>query len=498
MSDFKLMDLYFNGVDAENEYEVFTPNIYKDIFLKVEAFRINDFLIGNKRYLYGDKGTGKTAIFKYIQSITGEENTLLIRYDRDINRDEKRKIKEKNIKINSNSNIDNRNMDSGWIVFFIKQLLVLDKNRKNPIFKHDQIFEKILEILDNSYSVLRDNIENIFPDNRRNNIIYKIAKAQLDNGKDDKISIDFNIYFTQILGLFSSLKIINKKEKFYIMIDELELLKDNSKQFQNDVRLLTSLIWGIENFNKICKEKKLEIYTMTALRTEVYDEVFSDGKELNKVFSHAAIEIDWRKYSTADINKNPLIQLIENRFKTFNNNDLRNNENIWINHFEPINGEDPKKYILKQTWYKPRDIVRWFTCVIKKGKESNRITNEMVNNAKSNYSIECWNEVVQSLRVKFKKDEIEIIALLLRHCGRTFSLQYFKEKREYLATIDNRFTKFVIKNNVLLEILYKLNVIGNVNPYNEYEDDYFYYRDKKILNFELNFKLHTCLIHFFK
>lgn len=71
MSDNKLQlkQLFFGKTDAYNELLECGPDQFKRSFLKNDAYSIDDFLSGLKYYIYGDKGTGKTAFLKYIWNV---------------------------------------------------------------------------------------------------------------------------------------------------------------------------------------------------------------------------------------------------------------------------------------------------------------------------------------------------------------------------------------------------------------------------------------------
>lgn len=61
-----LKDLFFGKTDAYNELLECGPEQFARSFWRNDTYDINEFLSGTKYYIYGDKGTGKTAFLKYL------------------------------------------------------------------------------------------------------------------------------------------------------------------------------------------------------------------------------------------------------------------------------------------------------------------------------------------------------------------------------------------------------------------------------------------------
>lgn len=65
----RLRDLQMGQTDAKNELINDTPaerKLFCDSFLMPENVRISDFETGRKYFILGLKGTGKTALLRYI------------------------------------------------------------------------------------------------------------------------------------------------------------------------------------------------------------------------------------------------------------------------------------------------------------------------------------------------------------------------------------------------------------------------------------------------
>ena len=77
----KIGDVKFGKLDAYSEYMEYGKDMYNSLFLASPNFHVEKFLTGKTYYIHGEKGTGKTALLKYIQ-IIAEENSSYIEYIR--------------------------------------------------------------------------------------------------------------------------------------------------------------------------------------------------------------------------------------------------------------------------------------------------------------------------------------------------------------------------------------------------------------------------------
>lgn len=73
MGRLKLSDLYIGKTDGYNEFLEYGQDKCKDLFFQLSCLDVNDFLLGRRYYICGDKGTGKTMLLKYIESLVASE-----------------------------------------------------------------------------------------------------------------------------------------------------------------------------------------------------------------------------------------------------------------------------------------------------------------------------------------------------------------------------------------------------------------------------------------
>lgn len=126
------------------------------------------------------------------------------------------------------------------------------------------------------------------------------------------------------------------------------------------------MIFAVQYMNEISKLNGYNVFLITAIRNEVYQHVKSKGLEINKPIHDFGIQIDWRQKG-GNIQEHPLLKMLARRFQYSEEyHGLTPTPNIYSNYFLPEVGRAKVpiyNYILDQTWYRPRDIIRLFSII---------------------------------------------------------------------------------------------------------------------------------------
>lgn len=101
MGNLKFKDVYLGKIDAYNEYLEYGQDVFKNIFFEYPNFDLAKVLNGSVYYICGDKGSGKTMLLKYVESIIYENKEVsfaeFIRFKKDIDEDQRNQIKRASI-----------------------------------------------------------------------------------------------------------------------------------------------------------------------------------------------------------------------------------------------------------------------------------------------------------------------------------------------------------------------------------------------------------------
>ena len=288
------------------------------------------------------------------------------------------------------------------------------------------------------------------------------AELQIEIGIEKTNEISFSQIAKSIMNKFKKLRY--QSNKAYIIFDELELSVHSQKEHNRDIKLVRDLIIAIDRFNEVCKISNFDIHVISAVRSEVIKSVYCAGHEVNKSIEDYGVMISWYQRG-GGYKDNRLLRLIENKVKACEEmQGITEHGDIWEKYFpSEINGIPIQKYILNYSWMHPRDIVRLMNCVLKQYNGESKFTQEMFDRAMKNYSLMSWNEIMESLRLKYSEKEISFIKLVFTNIQVPFTFKAIKNRIQELEEIDDEFNSFLKKHSLktMLEDLFECGVIGN-------------------------------------
>lgn len=241
MCNMKISDMYLGKIDGYNEFLEYGQNTFKDLFFEFPNINITKLLNGSTYYIFGNKGTGKTMLLKYLESKVLEEPatnfTEFIRFKKDVDTEQRNQLKRSSIpSINFEETIEkdiptdiSLNCTLAWQVYLIKVIVnrlnktecgVFDRNTKN--------WKNLCQLIkliygENDYS---NPLKKIVPQMKRGNIeinLASIGKTSLEFEWTDseKRTVSFSSIAKQILYLYENQQPMHNN--IYIFVDELEL-----------------------------------------------------------------------------------------------------------------------------------------------------------------------------------------------------------------------------------------------------------------------------------
>lgn len=465
MSNFKLKDLQLGNLDAKNELIEDTDDV-RDIFINSYVippnFNFQKFYERQRYFITGLKGTGKTALLRYI-SIKLEEDpdtySKFILFKSDLgNKDISAGLSKTNVYDTDNIN-EEKDYKDLWRWFIYSEIVFFQNKKGTELFQKNNTWsifsKKVLAIKKTS---------SLFPKIKNGNLsislkLFEHAELSAQLGfdkKEDEIKIDFKEYIYEIDELFEELEA--STQNLNIFFDELELNYIKKKQYKKDANLIKDLILSIEKINGICRRKRFNVFIYSAIRSEVLLAI--SGDELNKSLSDFGESLSW--YGAGNDEKQPLLNVITKRLAYQLNCSL---EEVWEELFPPkIQKTDTRKYILHHSWYRPRDVIRFLTLAQKQDGEKQKFEHKMFDAIQYKYSESSWHELVEELRAKYTEEEVKGIERVFYGFKSSFNYEEFKSRLEYIAReFKDTEEKIPIASDIkkLLEILYRIGLIGN-------------------------------------
>lgn len=425
--DMQLKDINFGKVDAKNELTEdsdIQKHQFEQAYLVPDYIDIDALKDGRKYIISGMKGTGKTALLRYVD-IQLRKNlnnmTSFILFKSDFSAEDKKGfyakaeniVDEKEFKCYS----DMRDYESMWKWFFFNYIYNCIQNSNSKIFfqkdKSWDLFEKCIKCVELSDNPVIKGIGRFIPKIKQGRI--KISMPGFAAELGFEIGSDHCLKFTDIVHkaeqLFENLSPVGENN-LYLLVDELEVSFENSKQYERDVTIIRDLVVTTEKLNSLFRRDNYNIYIITSIRSEVLNVVNATGKEINKTVEDFGVQIVWHQSGGSELD-HPLIQMIMKRLVVAEGlaDSQENRNKVWQKYFPDnmIQNMETERYILYNSWYRPRDIVRMLT----KGKDSfpneNAFTHKVFDGIRKGYSAGSWTECMEELKAVYSNDDIAAI-----------------------------------------------------------------------------------------
>lgn len=478
-----LNDLYLGNLDAKHELLGNTEEErfrFETSFLVPDNINIENFINGRLFYVTGLKGTGKTALMRYI-GIHAEKyyngiNSFIL-FKTHFNEDDKRDLARaaRTTIVQQEEIPDEQDYEAIWRWFLHRHIVQEVENGKLDVFLRNKDWDRYVACvtapkMDDQASGIR----RFFPKVKKGTVevsagFYDVQGTlglELDFDDIEQKRVKFNPIVRQADTLFEKLE--TGTTNLFIFVDELEISFTSQKIFQRDAKMVRDLILAVESMNLLFRKQRSNIKIICGIRSEVINSIESSGKEINKPLGDFGINIVWNQ-SGGDVTSHPILKMLVKKLITSEQhfNITRDNiEDVWVNWFpEKVQNTPTPKYLLHHTWYRPRDIVRLLILAQKEFPKKESFDHQVFDTIKRQYSTDSWIEMTEELRATYKQDEIEVIRRILYGFKPYFHHSEVLTRIDYLDGFydDIKETIERIRLNRVLTRLFKIGIIGNIS-----------------------------------
>lgn len=298
----------------------------------------------------------------------------------------------------------------------------------------------------------------------------KLKRGTLKVSKSPELDIDFDwhdrekthVKLSYIIHLSEDRlrKLKAYKSKLYIFCDELEISIRNKKTRTRDLHLIRDMICTINRYNSIFRAKNIPVFLIAAARSEVLSAPECTGKEINKTYEDCGVLIDWSQSGT-NIESEPLIKMVLRKIRA-SSGDLNCDPN-WDNYFDNIiHSDSSKKYILHNSWYRPRDIIRMLTLARDKYPKKNKFDQASFDATRKIYSERCWTEISEAISTEFGIEGVKFIVGIMTGFKKEFSKDELQIRITEHDVESGRPSIYNHKKvRFFLELMYSCGIIGN-------------------------------------
>ena len=159
MNKMPLSKIVFGKTDAFNELNTFGEEYFIGSFVSNPKYHVEDFLLGNRFFICGKKGTGKSALLKYLQCRFAEDNINLvfpIRFKSEIEQIDKDAFEQ--ISNNSDLDMNEEKYETTsiieqasyvlvWKTFLINQIIMRASVGEYHVFKTTDKYDMLVSLL---------------------------------------------------------------------------------------------------------------------------------------------------------------------------------------------------------------------------------------------------------------------------------------------------------------------------------------------------------------
>lgn len=471
MSALKIGEISFGNIDAKHEVDGRTPEevkYFEDCYVLPPNVDINKYFESKKYYVSGLKGTGKTALLRYIQIKAEKEGvrTSFILFKSEFDPYERETLHNSIHALIPESDSELKaayDYEQAWRMYLYQTLVSLTETGRLDAFQNNRI-----------WSEFKDLIGAIMPVNAGASIaLPKITGGKVVLSKDPKVEIDFELVDKKKSVNFSEFcRICDAKykeltpsaTKNMVFVDELEIRALDDVSTNRDIHLVRDLIVSVDRLNQISRSCSYNLSFILAVRSEVMQSAMSVGKEINKPLFDFGDTLTWSQYSKDKL-KHPLLKIIEQRIiSTERLRGISQHGDIWAKYFKgKFHGKDFREFALEQTWYRPRDMVRLMEVALKSFKGIDYLMQKHFDESKKLYATESWVEIGEELSASLTPEEIEGLSRVLGRFRHPFTIVQFKQQMDELGGIYSEVERLEKNHRPgdLLKKLYTVGVLGN-------------------------------------
>lgn len=463
----KLKDINFGDVDAKNEILKqmrFDEGLFFESYSIPRHVDVMDFFRGSKYFIFGLKGTGKTALLRYLHDRAQKNSwpSEIVLFKSHISEEDRQNLSRGagyQIIASESQSLFVQDFKEAWKWLIYQRVAMLLKNAEND----SKAAKDLYTITGVNKGTVFSSIASLFSSIKGGSVklsgeAFGIgAEVGLDvqaEGSAAKASLaDLN---RTCSALLSQIEIL---QPVYIFFDELELFHETPDQFDRDRRIIRDLIYAISSINADSAENKRKIYLLSTLRSEVLHSVLELGHEIGRDIDDYGLKLDWSE--SKDAIDNPLMDMIRKKISV--SAKIEESE-VWGKVFpERINNQIFYKFILNSSYYRPRDIVRLLRVARDFRDSDETFTTEHFDRTSTEYSKQTWLEVTEELLAVYST--VDIGALQKLFLG--FHTHFFKRDLENRIQSRHRDDKavndLIAKHDVgkILSDLYRIGVVGN-------------------------------------
>ncbi len=444
-------------------------------------------------YVIGRKGTGKSAIYNWIEQRQYDEGILVS------NLSFKEFPFEKFLKLSDDDFSKPNQYQSIWrniILSEVARLIVLDQ--KNSIDENYKIIADYVnfffgtDLTELHKEVTRRAEKTSFGIGLKLKKILRIkANQEWMNGIDIKDGLsNITMINRKLQKVIEDYLKLHNATQIIVQFDQLDdnytLFLEKEEYFQS----IISLFKVVYDINKIFRKHNIKTKIVIYLRSDIYYSINSFDAESAR-WEQNKLDLNYAIVTRSDWHNSKLLKIINRRIIN-SLPELREERNPFqvifdnriLNLKEGNRREDPFRYIIHRTLHRPRDLIQFCIKIQEEVFSTDNFYFRTIKDAEKEYSLWFLGEIENELGPRI--NDLKALYELLRLMGRSpYSLTEFKNRyKRYKNSLK-------IEAEELLRLLYQFGIIYNINLRGKYTEIFSIIRnDRSVFNRDLKIVTH--------
>jgi hypothetical protein len=479
----KLSEFNFGEYDARRE------------FLRNESYFIKTFIdpisfplvtLSNKTnyIIVGQKGAGKTACQLYLENDRSQKQGYLsglISFYDDLTSDDYKDFSSTQrmnlISLDQLSKIENQyDFKEIW-----KRILFIRVAKMLKEAGFDNSFVQFCLSTTGGTNSIIDGIKRSLKIEVKIPMQFLEAKVEFDPSKlkeQAELTVsDFNKIAEQLLTTDC------RQYRLYFFIDELVISNMNTKSDEYRARLclIRDIVRSCCLMNDFCVKHDLDMHFICSLRPEIRTKLNELDPEISKVMDGNDVFLSWDRDS--------LLEILTQKIVIGAPREVEINADEFLPSTITF-GSQPADFIsflLNNSWYKPRDIVRFLKVYAKVNPSHTSITEEGTKECLNEYARISAVELFEQISVQYSAEVLSGIRTGIRRRRYTDAASLAESLKPHVEVDPMK----------LVEQLYIVGVIGNVDSVNGQPRFFWSFRQEEHLDHEMQINVHPGLLNYF-
>jgi hypothetical protein len=481
----KISEFNFGEYDARREF-LRSQKYFLNTFIDPISFPLSTLSNKNNYIIVGQKGAGKTACQLYLETEKSERegyiSDLISFYD-DLSPDDYKDFAStQKINLLSIDDLDKLELLYDFREVWKRILLV----RIAKVLKHAGFSNLFVDFCLSSINGTNSIIDGI---KRSLKIEIKIplslleAKIKFD---PSKLKDRNEITLTEFNHLALSLLISECKQyRLYFFVDELIIstLNTKSDEYKARICLIRDIVRVCCTMNDICVKNNLDIHFICNLRPEIRTRLNDYDPEISKIMDGNDVFLSWDQDSLSEILTQKIVNGAPPAEEPLDAETFLPQTITFGGHTQEF-----MSFLMNNTWFKPRDIVRFLKVYAKCNPNDERINEEGVKSCLNEYARISAVELFEQISVRHSPEVINGIKDGIKR-------RRYKNSKELAEALLPKVHNVAIGS--LTRELYEVGIIGNVDSIGGRNRYFWSHRQEEQLDDEMEIIVHPGLLNYF-